>query len=149
MKIILTSLILISTLQLSAQNWELVYHNDKNGQSVEGNIEDLKKAIRNGQEVRIAWGFQHPTIKKRSVEHLADAAFLTIQSDSIVHAQIRPIAGQSPDFNDGAIKLKENLEWIFIGGTNGKMDSMTRNVISGEIIEHKLGNSSFKWYVKK
>ncbi|TRX58850.1 hypothetical protein FNH22_13325 [Fulvivirga sp. M361] len=149
MKIGLTILILTSTLQLSAQNWELVYHNDTNGQAVEGNIQNLINAIRTGKEVRIAWGFQHPNIQKISVEHLSDAAFLTIQSDSIVHAQIRPITGQSPDFDEGAIRLKENLEWTFIGGTNGKMDRMTRNVISGEIIEHKLGSSSFKWYVKK
>lgn len=149
MKYIVSSILLLSTLHVSAQNWEVVYHNDKDGNAVEGSFLELKNAIRNGHEIRIGWGFQHPTIKKISVEHVVDASFLTIQSDSIVHAQIRPITGQAPDFKEGVVKLRENLEWIFIGGTNGKMDRMTRNVITGEIMEHQLATSEFKWFVQK
>lgn len=135
------------TIQLSAQEWKLIYENDKSGNTISGNIEVLKDAVRDGKEIRIGWGFQHPSIKKISVEHVADAAFLTILSDSIVHAQIRPIIGQSPDFDEGTVQLKENLEWVFIGGTNGKMDSMTRNTITGEIVDHKLRASSFRWFL--
>ncbi|MEM6543051.1 MAG: hypothetical protein AAF634_17990, partial [Bacteroidota bacterium] len=82
------------------------------------------------------------------VEHLADAAFLTIQSDSVVYAQIRPITGQTPDFENYQIILKENLEWTFIGSTKGDMDTMMRNKITGEIIRHQLRKSSFKWFVR-
>lgn len=149
MKTLLTCSMLLLSIHLLAQDWAIIYQNDKDGNALKGNIEDLKSAIRNGKEVRIGWGFQHPTRKNISVEHVANATFLTIQSDSIVHAQIRPIIGQSPDFNEGTIKLKENLEWVFIGGTNGKMDSMTRNMITGEIVDHKLRSSSFKWFVKQ
>lgn len=142
-------LLAISTQVLAQQNWTLIYHNNINGNAVEGNIDDLISGIRNGEEVRIAWWFQHPTVEKVKVEHLTDAAFLTIQSDSIVLAQIRPIVGQAPDFNEGVIKLRENLEWVFIGGTNGKMDTIVRNVVTGEIVEHNLNNSAFRWYMKK
>ncbi len=149
MKTLLTCSMLLISIHLFAQDWNILYQNDKDGKALKGNIEDLKSAIRNGKEVRIGWGFQHPTIKKVSVEHVADAAFLTIQSDSIVHAQIRPIIGQVPDFSEGSIILKENLEWVFIGGTNGKMDSMTRNMITGEIVDHKLRTAAFKWFIKE
>ena len=149
MKLILAGLILLFTTELFAQEWSLVYHNDKYGKAIEGSIEDLKQAVRNGKEIRIGWSFHHPTIRKISVEHVADASFLTIQSDSIVHAQIRPITGQKPDFDSSTIELKENLEWLFIGGTNGKMDRMTRNVITGEIVEHRLAEYAFKWFVRQ
>ncbi|MEM0939531.1 MAG: hypothetical protein AAGI25_07050 [Bacteroidota bacterium] len=79
---------------------------------VNGDIEALKKAVREGREIRIGWGFQHPERNVISVEHVAEASFLTIQSDAIVHAQIRPIYGQTPDFEAGSIILKENLEWV-------------------------------------
>ena len=143
-------IIVLTTLSnlLFAQNWKVIYENGAEGRALQGNIDELKEAIRLGEEVRIAWGFQHPQQKDIRVEHLADASFLTIQSDSIVHAQINPIYGQSPDFDQGIILLKENLEWVFIGGTNGKMDSMTRNTITGEIVNHSMRNSRFKWYVR-
>ncbi len=141
--------ILLACISASAQQWQLIYHNDKDGMAINGDIETLKSAVRSGQEIRIGWGFQHPTIKNISVEHVADASFLTIQSDSIIHAQIRPIVGQSPDFDNGTITLKENLEWVFIGGTNGKMDRMTRNIITGDIIDHKLSGYEFKWFIRK
>ncbi len=148
MKTLITFFALLLSVQLTAQEWKLIYENDKSGKAITGNIEALKEAVRTGKEIRIGWGFQHPSVKKISVEHVADAAFLTIQSDSIVHAQIRPIIGQSPNFDEGTIQLKENLEWVFIGGTNGKMDAMTRNTITGEIVDHKLRTNSFRWFVK-
>ncbi len=132
----------------NGQEWKLLYQNDENGKAVFGELIHLKEAVRSGKEVRIAWGFQHPEKAEVRVEHLADATFLTIQSDSIVYAQIRPITGQIPDFNNFQLLLKENLEWIFIGGTSGAMDTMTRNVITGEIVSHKLRTSNFKWFVK-
>lgn len=138
-----------STQSFARQNWTMVYHNDMNGNTIKGNINELINGIRNGEEVRIAWWFQHPTVEKVKVEHLTDASFLTIQSGSIVHAQINSIVSQAPDFQEGAIKLRENLEWVFVGATNGKMDTLVRNVLTGEIIEHKLNTSAFKWYLKK
>ncbi len=149
MKYSLIIIILLCYTSTFAQQWELIYHNDTDGNPISGDIETLKKAVRSGKEIRIGWGFKHPTTKKIRVEHVADASFLTIQSDSIVHAQIRPIVGQSPDFDNGTIALKENLEWVFIGGTNGKMDRMTRNVITGEIIGHKSSGYEFKWFIRK
>ncbi len=129
-------------------NWTLVYHNDPEGQSVQGDISDLIQAVRDGKEIRLAWWAQSPADPKRKVEHLADATFLTIMSDSIVFGQIEPIYGQIPDFNEYTITLKENLEWVMIGGTNGSSDSMTRNTITGEISGHNKRNLSFKWYVR-
>ncbi|MEM6524444.1 MAG: hypothetical protein AAF693_11650 [Bacteroidota bacterium] len=149
MKNIVIGIFLSLTTSLSAQEWTLIYHNDEQGNVLSGDIGVLKSVVRNGGEIRIAWGFQHQNIPKVRVEHIADASFLTIQSDSIVHAQIRPITGQVPNFDRGTITLKENLEWLFIGGTNGKMDRMTRNVITGEIVNHVLAQNEFKWFTKK
>ncbi len=148
MKHLVTLLFLFFLTTMNGQEWQLLYQNDENGKAVFGELNNLKKAVRSGKDIRIAWGFQHPEKQKVRVEHIADAAFLTIQSDSIVYAQIRPITGQTPDFENFQMLLKENLEWIFIGGTSGAMDTMMRNVITGEIISHQLRTSNFKWFVK-
>lgn len=134
---------------VSAQgSWKMIYHNDAEGNRVAGNIEDLIQAVRDGEVVRMAWWSQHPTDKKRKVEHLAETTFLTIMSDSIVFGQIRPIYGQTPDFVEAKITLKENLEWVSIGGTNGKSDSMMRNTVTGEILGHRSRNTARKWYIR-
>ena len=147
--ILVAGLLLMTIFTSNAQStWELIYHNDKNGETVEGNISELIRAIRNGKEIRMAWWFQHPLEEKIKVEHLADAAFLTIASDSIVYGQIKPIYGQIPDFDNAKVTLKENLEWVMIGGTNGKWDTMTRNMTTGETISHELRKTDFKWYVR-
>ncbi len=147
--LLLFSLFFLSVVPTRSQDWQLRYQNDDKGEAVFGQLENLKSAVRSGKEIRIAWGFQHPDKKEVRVEHIAEAAFLTIQSDSIVYAQIRPITGQTPDFENFQILLKENLEWLFIGGTSGAMDTMMRNVITGEIVRHELRTSSFKWFVKE
>lgn len=147
--LLLIPICFLSISTLRSQDWQLIYQNDDNGNAVFGELTALKNAIRTGKEIRIAWGFQHPENTVVRVEHVADAAFLTIQSDSIVYAQIRPITGQTPDFENFQILLKENLEWLFIGGTSGAMDTMMRNVITGEIVRHELRKNGFKWFVKE
>ena len=147
--ILLFTLILCLGTVLQAQEWKLIYENDKDGNAVTGELEDLIQAVRDGQSIRIAWWAQHPTRSEIKVEHLTDASFMTIMGDSIVFTQIRPITGQVPDFTTSKITLKENLEWVFIGGTNGKMDYITRNTISGEIIDHGESQRPFKWYIQK
>lgn len=148
MKILVTLFCFVALTTQAQNSWTLVLHNDENGKIVSGDVSDLIQAVRDGKEVRIAWWGQSPSDPKRKVEHLADASFLTIMSDSIVFGQIEPIYGQVPDFNEFKITLKENLEWVIIGGTNGKSDAMTRNVVTGEIIGHNARNRPFKWYVK-
>ena len=139
---------LITCSMAYAQTWKLAYHNDVEGKKADGDINLLINAIKDGKEVRIAWWSSLNEAGKPRVYHLADAAFLTIMSDSIVFAQIRPIAGQTPNLKEGTMELKENLEWTFIGGTNGNFDSMMRHKVTGEIVGHGTRKSALKWYVK-
>ena len=143
-------LCLSSTSSLAQSNsWKLVYENDLLGETIQGDLTELIAAVRNGQEIRIAWSSQRPDNPQIKVEHLADAKFLTIMSDEIVFAQIDPIIGQTPMFSEQWIQLKENLEWSFIAASNGKTDSMMRNVKTGEILAHNQRNRGIKWYIKE
>lgn len=132
----------------SNNTWTLIYENDEEGNSVQGSKESLMQAIRDGQEVRISWLHQSPTNPIIKVEHFANAKFLTIMSDKTVLAQIDPIMGQAPDFDNQHITLKENLEWAMIASSSGLNDHMTSNLISGEIVSHGSNRWGIKWYVK-
>ena len=132
----------LSLQAFSQSNWKLIYHNDENGKTLGGDIESLKEAIEAGEVIRVGFG-------SRRVKHFAEASFFTIMKDSIVFAQGRPIIGQTPNFETGEITFKENLEWSFIAGTNGKMTAMMRNVITGEILGHRVRKNEFKWFVER
>ena len=127
--------------------WKLVLENSAKGDIVSGGKEQLINAIRKGMEVRIYWKHESPENPKIKVEHLAPAKFLTIMSNETVFAQIDPIIGQTPDFDQEELKLKENLSWPLIAGTNGKFESMTRNMITGEIVSHQVRQVGVKWFV--
>ncbi len=139
---------LLST-SINAQEWKLVYHNDADGNRVAGSIEELIQAVYDGKEVRVAWWSRKNEEGVSRVYHLADAAFLTVMMDSVVMAQIRPIYGQTPDFESYTITMKENLEWVSVGGTNGQSDAMMRNTITGEIVGHNQRKNARKWFVKQ
>ncbi len=130
-------------------NWKLIYHNDKDGKTIEGKIENLVEAVRIGEKIRVYWSSQRKSDPTKKVEHFSDAKFLTILSDTIVFAQIDPIIGQTPNFDSQTIKLKENLEWSLIAGSNGKSDTMMRNMITGEIVGHGKAKFEIKWYIKR
>ena len=151
-KIIILLALLCLSFTSSAQNknnWELVYHNDKDGKTIEGEIDNLVEAIRNGESVRIYWSSQRKNDKTKKVEHLTEAKFMTVLSDTIVFAQIDPIIGQIPNYDLQIVRLNENLEWFLIAATNGKSDTMMRNISTGEIIGHKSVPFEIKWFIKK
>lgn len=139
----------VSLLAQGKSDWKLVYHNDKDGKTIEGKISDLIEAVRQGKEIRIYWSSQRKSDPSKKVEHFADAKFLTVLSDTIVFAQIDPIIGQTPSFEKQTIQLKENLEWSLIAASNGKSDTMMRNVVTGEIIGHGQGKFGIKWFIKE
>ena len=64
-----------------------------------------------------------------------------------VTGQIDPIVGQIPRFAEGRVLLKENLEWSLIAATTGNNDTMTRNIITGEIVSHSIVKWGTKWFI--
>ena len=119
--------------------WELVLENDAKGSIVSGGKEELIIAVRKAPEVRIYWKHESPENSKIKVEHLAPAKSPTIMSGETVFAQIDPIVGQTPDFDEQELKLRENLSWSLMAGTNGKFESMVRNAITGEMYHIRSG----------
>ena len=146
--LLIIAMMLFTTLTYS-QKWTLVYQNDAQGETVSGSLEDLRSAVRDGLPIRIGWQAQSSTNPKIKVEHVADAKFLTIMSDEVVFAQIDPIVGQTPDFDDQFIELKENVAWVMIAASNGKADTMMRNVMTGEVMGHNKRPRAIDWYVLK
>ncbi len=142
-KFLLSTLLFCFSLTVNGQSWELVYENDENGNVLNGSIEVLKKAVRDGLPIRVGWG------TPGRIEHTADAKFMTIMKNKVVFAQIDPIYGQTPNMTDEHIELKEGLQWVMIAASNGKFDAMMSEIGTGKVVGHNKGGRAFKWYVRK
>lgn len=134
------------------ERWALVYENDAQGNTVSGQIDDLIAAVRSGQSIRIYFRMGRPTEPEIFVEHTAEIFFSTVMnspSGAYVMGQIEPITGQVPDFEAMSVQLKENLEWSLIASITGLNDTMTRHMITGEIVSHKAYRWGTRWFVER
>ena len=139
-----------SLCSLAQDNWQLIYENDDQGNTISGTLDELISSIQNGKSIRIYFRMGRKDQPQIFVEHTALIKFTTVMNSpngQFVSGQIDPIVGQIPNFEKESVLLKENLEWSLIASTNGKNDTMTRNVITGEIIDHRQVQWGTKWFV--
>ncbi|MEL6864339.1 MAG: hypothetical protein AAFP19_07970 [Bacteroidota bacterium] len=130
--------------------WQLVFKNDANGKSLYGDKQLLMDAVRKGYPVRIGYGRQRPNDPNISVEHVGDAAFLSITNNQEVFGQIPMIIGQKPFLNNNdsiRINFHEHRRWAMIAGTNGYSDRMMFDVRKDSVLSHRSRYAAFSWYV--
>ncbi len=132
------------------QEWRLVYHNDAEGNALYGSKETLMDAVRKGLPVRIGFGFRSSRDTTRSVEHVADAKFLTIMDNGEVFAQIDPIIGQRPvrDGDTLKIRFRNSNKWVKIAGTNGYSTALMIDYLNDSLVNPgRDGRAGTLWYV--
>ncbi len=144
--------LLLTTFAFSQNNWTLIYENDAEGNAVKGELSALISAVRNGETIRIYFKMGKKRHPETFVEHTALVKFSTIMNSpegQFVTAQIDPIIGQKPKHKRQEVVLEENLEWSLIASTNGKNDTMMRDVMTGKVSKHRISEWGTKWFVKK
>lgn len=131
--------------QPGPSGWRLVYAVDSLGSRTQGDKPALLAAVRAGLPVRvgfgIAWKLRDGT--SGGVEHVADAAFLTIHHGE-VFAQLRPILGQTPAAREPDITLRTPGDqlWYALLDTTGRL----QGYFSGDSTSRTTRVATF-WYV--
>ena len=67
--------------------WEIVYKHDENGNLINGDKSLLIEAVRLGYPIRVGFGRRSTNDTLLSIEHIADAEFLTIANGKEGFAQ--------------------------------------------------------------
>ncbi|MEL6923761.1 MAG: hypothetical protein AAFO94_06905 [Bacteroidota bacterium] len=134
----------------SPAGWQLVFRNDENGKVRYGDKSKLVDAVRRGYSIRVGWGGHRPGEPGISVEHVADAQFLTITNAKEVFAQITPIIGQRPDLtiDTTSITFRQNIHWTIMMGTNGFSDRLNVDYLADTIAGHRSRPLETSWYVE-
>ncbi len=129
--------------------WKMVYRNGKDGEALAGNKEALIEAVRKGYEVRLGWGGRSSNDPSMSVEHVADAQFLTIKNGKDVYAQITPIISQNPNLASDTLGIvyRPNLLWASSKGTTGIADNLMYDRTLDKVAAQNKRASEVTWYV--
>jgi hypothetical protein len=111
-----------------AHGWRLLVAVDSTGQALEGTKAALREAVRAGEPIRVAWNVPWRLADGRSgaLEHVADAAFLTVHQDE-VFAQLAPIVRQRPTIDSATVQLDGSATWVGMLDTTGRL----RGVFTG------------------
>jgi hypothetical protein len=128
---LVTLVMLAATVGVSAaaqpparRGWQLVYAVDSTGQVLQGDKATLLRAVRAGQPVRVGWriAWRLPDGTAGALEHVADAAFLTIHHDE-VFAQMAPILGQRPSAREPIVTFRSDGDqlWYALLDTTGRL----------------------------
>lgn len=152
MKQLLFSLIILCLVvgcqQITNPEWKLVYRHDNDGNKLSGSKQELRDAVRKGYPIRVGFGGRSRSDTTISVEHVADAKFLTIANGEEVFAQVDPIIGQNPDLEADTvtIQFRDSLEWCIIIGTNGQSDRITTNRLKGKVQGQTSRKMTASWF---
>lgn len=137
--------------QNNCNQWQLVFKNDEQGKVISGNKKELRDAVRKGYPIRVGWGSRRSIDTTKSVEHFANASFLTIANSTEVFAQIDPIIGQNPNLDSDTltINFRERYQWSLIVGSNGFSDRLNVDTFNDTIAGHRNRATEVSWFVKK
>ncbi|WP_378182261.1 hypothetical protein [Aquimarina sp. SS2-1] len=138
---------------LVSQNkgWQIIYSNDEKGNPLSGDIEDLKKAVRQGCEIRVGWGVYSEYKKDGltgvfAVEHAAEGQFLTINKGH-VYAQLSRIMGQAPSREQHHINLVKTHYWNAVLGTTGELTQVYLDHSEVDKSDEFSDNVKVVWYI--
>ncbi len=115
-----------------ANQYQIVYEADKDGNRISGSLEQLLELVNNGNPVRVGWELvsKWPGSKNADtvtvMKHWTDGGFVTTQRGH-VFAQIRGIFGQGFAHIDSPagifLSTDQPNSWVAVIGTNGTLIS--------------------------
>lgn len=120
-----------------AADWQLMFHHDAAGSTVDGDKQKLIDAVTAGRPIRVVWPIRENFI------HVADAGFLTVMNGE-VFAQFAGIIRQIPNSETRrsiALDAEGLSQWHAIVATTGELQGFQS---SEQILNsHQF---TYKWY---
>ena len=148
---LLASCAVKQTIDSANHGWTLVYKHDEQGNNLGGSKDKVIEAVRNGLSIKVGYGMGSKD-GERSIEHTAEAQFLTVLSikDTVeVFAQISPIMrqGRFRLKDTVGIKLVPGYKWLTAIGTNGMCSNVMVNTFTDTIQGSNENRRAANWFV--
>ncbi len=130
--------------------WQIVYKNDEEGNTLIGDKSALVQAVRAGQDVKIGWGHQG---KSHTIEHLSLPIWIAVLDGTEVIARLDPQVGGKVNWENLASDYSENevldTEWRVILTTEGAFDAVWIDRKDFEVKRRVPQIHPISWFVRR
>lgn len=126
----------------------LLYRHGPDGEPLAGSKAALFAALREGQDIRIGWGFSRERQDTRlALEHLVSPVFITGIDGEHLTAQLpEHIAQRAYADIDRAFFDDPAIMWRGLMSTNGTFDAVWVNRATGEVLRRHPQRAALSWF---
>ncbi len=130
-------------------HFQIVYKNDREGNTLQGSKAELIKHLRGGSEIRIGWGGKG---KSHSIEHLSDPIWIAVLDESEVIAHLDAQVLSKTDWDSLSANYADstlyNQEWRVVITTKGEFDAVWIDRNTNKLINRRPQNHVISWFAK-
>lgn len=135
--------------------WHLKLAHTAEGDVLSGSKEELIGAIRNGCQIRVAWGARRAVDPNMTIEHIATPGWISVRNGDAVEVQLDgfmtnlAVLGEPPEDHprrerfggtEKAVSWRANLK------TDGSFDAVWYYADTGELVERVPQTHPMKWF---
>lgn len=129
--------------------YQVVYKNDKEGNTLLGSKELLINHIRGGAAIKIGWGSKGKT---HSIEHLSEPIWIAILDELEVIAHLDAQVLSATDWDKLTANYSDstllNQEWRVVITSKGEFDAVWYDRNNGKVIRRRPQNHTMTWFAK-
>lgn len=133
----------------SSNEVQLLYKNDKNGETLLGSKDNVIKAIRQGADIKIGW---QSVGKTRKIEHLSTPIWLAILNEKEVVAYLDPQIFANIDWDNLSAAYVDHknldIEWRVVLTTSGSFDAVWYNRKADSVVRRVPQNHEMTWFAR-
>lgn len=140
---------------LSASPWHLALAHDRDGNVQSGAHEALIAGIRNGCQVRVAWGVKRTTDPSQTIEHIASPVWVSVRNGNEVEVQLSDFVINLGVLGKPALDhprrapfggTEKAVNWRANLKTDGSFDAVWYDAADGNFITRVPQRHQMKWF---
>jgi len=130
-------------------NYQIIYKNDKEGNTLLGSKSELINVIRGGGSIKIGWGVKG---KNHTIEHLSEPIWLAVLDESEVIAHLDGQILSKVDWENLTANYSDSTrlsqEWRVVITTKGEFDAVWYDRNLGKVVRRSPQNHTLTWFAK-
>lgn len=148
--------ILFSSSAFAHGNWHVALHHDRDGKVFSGDISKLISSIRNGCNLRVAWGTKRASDPTQTIEHIATPIWVSVRNSETVEVQLDDylinlnVLGEPPEDyprRDRFGGTEKAVKWRASLKTDGSFNAVWYYAGTGAYVERVPQKHPMKWFV--
>ncbi|MEO1574513.1 MAG: hypothetical protein AAFU65_06085 [Pseudomonadota bacterium] len=157
-RLILIALLAVPALgcaTMTPNTWNLALAHDRDGNVTQGDVVNIANAVRRGCRVRIAWGARRAADPSRTIEHVADATWISVVNEELIRAEVDgfmanlAVLGEPSEDHPRMARFggtEKAVLWRATLSSDGRFDAIWYGATDGELKVRIPQRQPMRWY---